>query len=66
MSDRNAAIATAFGVSRLGGWLPSKRVTFVIDKQGIIRHIFNSQIAFDRHISESLATLRSLNAQASA
>jgi thioredoxin-dependent peroxiredoxin len=33
------------------------RVTFVIDKQGKIRNIFNSQVNISRHIEESLKTL---------
>jgi peroxiredoxin Q/BCP len=65
VSDRNAAIATAYGVARLGGWLPTKRVTFVIDKTGIARHVIRSELSIDRHIDEALAVLRHLQAGAS-
>jgi peroxiredoxin Q/BCP len=65
LSDEGGTVSKLYKVPKWLG-LFAGRVTFVIDKQGIIRHIFNSQIAFDRHISESLATLRSLNTQASA
>jgi peroxiredoxin Q/BCP len=60
ISDRSAAIATAYGVSRLGGWLPTKRVTFVIDKDGIVQHVIQSELSIDRHIDQALQALRRL------
>jgi peroxiredoxin Q/BCP len=60
VSDRDAKIATAYGVARLGGWLPTRRVTFVIDKTGVVRQVIKSELGIDRHIDEALATLRSL------
>jgi thioredoxin-dependent peroxiredoxin len=60
VSDRDAAVAGAYGVARLGGWLPSKRVTFVIDKEGVIRHVIRSEFSIDRHIDEALSVLRRL------
>ena len=60
VSDRSGAIATAFGVARLGGWLPTKRVTFVIDKQGVVQHVIQSEFSIDMHIDEALETLRRL------
>ena len=60
ISDRSAAIATAFGVSRLGGWLPTKRVTFVIDKQGVVQKVIQSEFSINLHIDEALETLRQL------
>ena len=60
VSDRSGAIATAFGVARLGGWLPTKRVTFVIDKQGVVQHVIQSEFSIDMHIDEALDTLRRL------
>jgi peroxiredoxin Q/BCP len=62
VSDRDAAIATAYGVQRLGGWLPTKRVTFVIDKQGIVRRVIHSEFNIDLHIDEAMETLRELEA----
>jgi thioredoxin-dependent peroxiredoxin len=60
ISDRSAAVATAFGVSRLGGWLPTKRVTFVIDKQGVVQKVIQSEFSIDMHIDEAIETLRRL------
>jgi peroxiredoxin Q/BCP len=36
------------------------RVTFVIDKGGVIRHAFSSQLRVKRHIDEALEILKSL------
>ncbi len=60
VSDRSGAIAGAFGVARLGGWLPTKRVTFVIDKQGIVQQVIQSEFSIDLHIDDAIATLRRL------
>ena len=60
ISDSNAEIAGAFGVSRLRGWLPTKRATFVIDKQGVVRAVIRSELDVDRHVDEALAALASL------
>jgi peroxiredoxin Q/BCP len=62
VSDPDASIASAFGVSRLGGWLPSKRVTFVIDKSGVIRKVIQSELNIDLHIDQAIATLKLLQA----
>lgn len=42
------------------------RVTFVIDKQGVVRHVFESQFHFARHAEEALAAVRALVAEAAA
>ena len=60
ISDRSGAIASAYGVARLGGWLPTKRVTFVIDKQGVVQHVIQSEFSIDMHIDQALETLRRL------
>jgi peroxiredoxin Q/BCP len=60
LSDGDAKIASAFGVARLGGWLPSKRVTFVIDKQGVVQRVIKSELGIDRHIKESIDALQQL------
>lgn len=61
LSDEGGAVSKLYRVPKWLG-LFAGRVTFVIDKQGVVRHVFNSQMAFDRHISESLNTLKALNA----
>ena len=48
-----------YGVPATLGLLPG-RVTFVIDKQGIVRHVFNSQFQATRHVQEAIAALRAM------
>ncbi|MEM1168043.1 MAG: peroxiredoxin [Cyanobacteria bacterium P01_H01_bin.35] len=43
-------------------WILPGRVTYVIDKEGIIRHIFDSMLDFDAHVKEALKTLKSIPA----
>ena len=52
----------AFGVPKSFGLLPG-RVTYVIDRQGVVRHLFSAQLAADRHVQEALQTVRSLAGQ---
>lgn len=59
LSDEGNAVRKAFGVPSTLGLLPG-RVTYVIDKQGVVRHIFNSQLNFQGHIDESLKVVRDL------
>ncbi|NCA86220.1 MAG: peroxiredoxin [Clostridia bacterium] len=57
LSDTDGKLRQEMGVpSDLLGLLPG-RVTYVIDRHGIVRHIFKSQLNVKRHISESLAAL---------
>jgi peroxiredoxin Q/BCP len=60
LSDRKGEVRKAYGVPATLGLLPG-RVTFVIDKQGMIRHAFNSQINAAKHVDEALAVLKSLS-----
>jgi peroxiredoxin Q/BCP len=59
ISDQDGALRKAFDVPRLLGVLPG-RTTFVIDKQGVIRHKFTSHFTADRHIDEALRVVREL------
>lgn len=60
VSDQKGEARKAFGVPKTLGFLPG-RVTYVIDRQGIVRHVFNSQFAPDRHVQEALDMVRSLS-----
>jgi peroxiredoxin Q/BCP len=61
LSDSGKQLRKLYGVPSTLGLLPG-RVTYVIDKTGVVRHIFNSQLNFKGHIEESLKTLRELQA----
>jgi peroxiredoxin Q/BCP len=41
------------------GILPG-RVTYIIDKQGVVRHIFNSQTQTQQHVEEAKIVLKEL------
>ncbi len=59
LSDTGNTIRKAFGVPSTLGVLPG-RVTYVIDKSGVVRHITNSQLNFQGHIDESLKVVQEL------
>jgi thioredoxin-dependent peroxiredoxin len=59
LADQDGALRTAFGVPKTLGLLPG-RVTYVIDRDGIVRHVFNSQFSADRHVTEALQIVREL------
>jgi peroxiredoxin Q/BCP len=57
LADRDGAVRKRYGVPSTLGLLPG-RVTFVIDAEGVVRHVFNSQLAATRHVTEALDALR--------
>jgi peroxiredoxin Q/BCP len=61
LADAQGELRRAMGVPRTLGLLPG-RVTYVIDREGIVRHVFNAQFAADRHVAEALAVVRRLAA----
>jgi len=61
LADEDGSLRKAFGVPKTLGILPG-RVTYVIDKHGVVRHVFSSQFSADRHVSEALAMVRQLAA----
>jgi peroxiredoxin Q/BCP len=54
-----ALVRSAFHVPATLGLLPG-RVTYVIDKEGVIRHAFNSQLNPTQHVAEALKVLAQL------
>jgi len=60
LSDEEKKVRKKFGVpSTLG--LIAGRVTYVIDKKGIVRHIFSSQFQPTKHIDEAKEVLKKLD-----
>ena len=57
LSDTGEKVRNLYGVSSTLGLLPG-RVTFVIDKQGVIRHSFSSQFRPKKHVEEALKILK--------
>jgi len=60
LSDAGGALRKRYGVPTTFGLLPG-RVTYIIDKQGVVRNIFSSQFTPEKHISEALKTLQALS-----
>ena len=60
LSDSEGALRKAFGVPKTLGILPG-RVTYVIDREGVVRHVFNSQLQGLKHVDEALAVVKKLN-----
>lgn len=56
LSDADGAVRKRYGAERWLGLLRA-RVTFVIDRDGVVRHIFESQFAATRHVTEALEAL---------
>ncbi len=60
LSDKGGKVRKLFGVPKTFGFIAG-RVTYVIDKQGIIKSMFNSQLNFNGHIEQTLSILKSIN-----
>jgi peroxiredoxin Q/BCP len=59
LSDGDNKVRKLYDVPSTMGILPG-RVTYIIDKQGIVRHIFSSQTQTQRHVEEAKQTLKEL------
>ena len=49
-----------YGVPSTLGLFPG-RVTYVIDAEGVVRHVFSSQLGVERHVEEALRALGSVS-----
>ncbi len=56
LCDETNSLRKAFGVPKFLGILDG-RVTFIIDSEGIIRHVFNDNLNTSAHITEALRVL---------
>ena len=59
LSDADGSVRARYGVPRTLGLFPG-RVTYLIDRDGIVRHIFSSQFQPWRHVPEALKILDGL------
>lgn len=58
LSDADGKLRKLYDVPKTLGVLPG-RVTFIIDRQGVIRHIFNALLGFNKHVGAALQTIKS-------
>ncbi len=59
LSDVGNKVRELYGVPSTMGLIPG-RVTYIIDKQGVVRHIFSSQTQAERHVEEAKKTLQDI------
>jgi thioredoxin-dependent peroxiredoxin len=62
LSDPAGSVHAVFGVPKTFGLLPG-RVTYLIDRQGIVRHIFSSQFQPLKHVDEALRALKAMRGE---
>src|SRR5262249_48961080 len=62
LSDADGAGRKRYGVPATLGLLPG-RVTYIIDKEGTVRHIFSAQFTPAKHIAEALKPLDALGSR---
>lgn len=61
-SDSDGAVRESYGVPSMLGLLPG-RVTYVIDRQGIVRHVFSSMTNIGGHIEGALRVVEELQVE---
>jgi peroxiredoxin Q/BCP len=60
LADKDGKLRKAYGVPSTMGVLPG-RVTYVIDKAGVVRLIFDSQLDSNKHVTEALAVIKQIS-----
>ncbi|GIH04531.1 peroxiredoxin [Rhizocola hellebori] len=61
VSDEGGEIRKRYGVPSKLGILPG-RVTYVIDRSGVVRHVFNSMVNINGHVKGALKIVQELQA----
>jgi peroxiredoxin Q/BCP len=64
-SDADGSLRKAFGVPKTLGLFPG-RVTYVVDRDGIIRLVFSAQLASQDHVTKALAAVGAIDGAAPA
>ena len=59
LSDEKNEVRKLYGAASTMGVIPG-RVTYIIDKKGMVRHVFSSQFQPTKHIEEALKVLKEL------
>jgi thioredoxin-dependent peroxiredoxin len=60
LSDTGGTLRKKLGVPRAFLGLFDGRVTYVIDREGILRHRFEAMVQASKHVDEALATVKAL------
>ena len=59
LSDKGGKVRKAYEVPSTLGFIPG-RVTYVIDRDGTVRHVFNSMTNINGHVQDALEVVRQL------
>lgn len=59
LSDDGGRVRRLYGVPSSMGVIPG-RVTYIIDTNGIVRHVFNSQMNPAKHVEEAMNILKAI------
>src|SRR5580693_10306252 len=59
LSDRGGKVRKLYGVPAVFGLIPG-RVTYVIDREGTVRQIFNSMTNISGHVNDALEMVKQL------
>ena len=62
LSDRGGRVRKSYGVPTLLGVVPG-RVTYVIDREGTIRQVFNSMTNIGQHVGDAAGMVKRLQAE---
>ena len=62
LSDEGGKVRKLYSVPNTFGLFPG-RVTYVIDEEGMVRHIFSSQVEAGRHVEEAVEVLKSIGSE---
>jgi thioredoxin-dependent peroxiredoxin len=65
VSDKGGRTRKSYGVPAALGLIPG-RVTYVIDRQGTVRHVFNSMTNIGQHVSDALEVVKRLQSEQAA
>jgi peroxiredoxin Q/BCP len=63
LSDAGGRVRQLYGVKSTLGIIPG-RVTFIIDRRGVVRYAFSSQVRVYEHVKRALETVRSISGEA--
>jgi peroxiredoxin Q/BCP len=59
LSDPEGEARSLYGAAKGFGLFPG-RYTFIIDKAGVVRHVFTSETDMQKHVDEALRVLREI------
>ncbi|MDH6059618.1 peroxiredoxin [Chrysosporum bergii ANA360D] len=60
LSDKDDQVRKQYGATMAFGLIPG-RVTYVLDKQGVVQYVFDSMLNFQGHVEEALKTIQKLH-----